>query len=162
MDRLALFKKDISSTCFPYPPSPSRAPGVSGSRPFFTKRKPAPQFQPVADDGTRLHVQRHATAAGGESPLVHELSSAVLMPGTEPESCPGIPIYHVSVALQCRKAPGKPFFPAEPAFSFTCTGLLYKFRRRIPFPIRREGQSRMVSLFRKLELDKSGFPCYSN
>ena len=34
------------------------------------------------------HVQRHATAAGRESPLVYELPSAVLMPETESESCP--------------------------------------------------------------------------
>lgn len=69
---------------------PSLHRAVSGARSFPMKRAPAPQPAADANGGCGLHMQRHVTAANGWSPLVFELRTAVLIPGTRPKSRPEI------------------------------------------------------------------------
>jgi hypothetical protein len=69
---------------------PSLHRAVSGARSFPMKRAPAPQPATDANGECGLHVQRHVTAANGWSPLVFELRTAVLIPGTRPKSRPEI------------------------------------------------------------------------
>ena len=119
-------KKGISSTGSRLRhPLPDRA--ASGSmRPLGTR------FPALRSARRQWHVRFSCTTAFDrrrrKAPSFYEQSSAVLMPGAEPESCPGNPIYHKSPPRQCGKPPGTALSPAQTRFFPTWSSLLYKFR----------------------------------
>ena len=96
----------------------------------------------ISSTGSRLrHPLPDRAASGSMRPLGtrfpalrsarrqwHVRFSCTTMPGAEPESCPGNPIYHKSPPRQCGKPPGTALSPAQTRFFPTWSSLLYKFR----------------------------------
>lgn len=129
-DRFIKMKKRHKQYAVPRLPSPSRAPGFSGARPFAMMRKPAPQIQPGADGCATVRVRRHATAAGRGDPLVYGFPVPCLCLGQDRNPVPGIQYITFRARFNAGKRPACRFFSADYAFSPTWSSLLYRFRRR--------------------------------